>query len=115
MTPTAVLGQVHMSLRALEAALMSGRADRVLDAERPLAEAAASLAAMVAATPRGSVTDGGHVRRLAGDIQRSIQRARALGAASSDLVSAMLPPGTYGPRGLQPPTAWSSATVTTRT
>ncbi len=115
MTPSDVLTGVHASLHELEGALISGRADRVLEAEGPLSAAAARLARLVAQPLESAAIDRRDLRRLADTIQRSMARAQAMGAASAALVTAMLPPGNYGPRGLQPPTAWSSATVATRT
>src|SRR5690606_14941006 len=86
------------ALDGFAAALESGRAEAVLAAGEPLAEAATRLRAedLPALAARSDA------RHRLDDIRLRLDRCRALGAVSAELLSLMAPPA-YGRRGLQAP------------
>jgi hypothetical protein len=111
-TRTDVLTDLHEALGGLEAAMTSGRADRVLAAEGPLATATANLVSL-ASRPDG--VDRHELRRIVLEARLAMARSHTLGTAAAALATAMFPQQGYGPRGLQPFRAWLPSTLATRT
>src|SRR5262245_21656376 len=79
--------KVHTALRGLERALESGQPDAVLAAEQPLAEATSALGAI----ERAAVTDPIGLRARLLEARLALQRCRALGEASGDLLETVYP------------------------
>jgi hypothetical protein len=82
-----VFDRVHDALTLLAEALESGRADRVLGAEPPVAAAAAALAD----AQRDSLVDDVRLRARLLETRLALERCRSLGETSRDLLTVMLP------------------------
>ena len=87
MTPLDAIERVHKALTGLARALESGQPDEVLAAEQPLAEATGALATI----DRGSLTDPIRLRARLLETRLALQRCRALGDASSELLERVYP------------------------
>ena len=94
------LDRVQDALTGLAEALETGKPDEVLAAERPLAAAASELSSV----GRAAVRDAVHLRARLLEARLSLDRCRAMGQASADLISTMFPAPSrsYGPGGTRP-------------
>jgi len=97
MTPALdAVDRVHDALTGLAEALETGQPDRVLAAEQPLAQAAAALATV----DRRAPADPARLRARLLEARLALDRCRALGRSSADLIGTILPAHTaYGPSG----------------
>jgi hypothetical protein len=94
--PIDAIDLVHTALTGLAEALETGQPDRVLAAERPLADAAAALATV----DRRAPADPSRLRARLLEARLALDRCRTLGQTSADLISAMWPAETgYGASG----------------
>jgi len=109
MTPALdAVERVHTALTGLAEALETGQPDRVLAAERPLADAAAALAVADRRTP----PDPARLRARLLQARLALDRCRALGQASGELIGALWPGQTgYGASGQRQTRAVSRPTV----
>ena len=89
------LARVQVALDDLADALASGRADAVLAAETPLAEATRQLAILTPSSEDG-VTRAALRRRVL-DTRASLARCHRLGSSMSAVASALFPQPVYGP------------------
>lgn len=106
--PTDAIERVHLALTGLAEALETGHPDRVLAAERPLADAAAALATV----DRRAPADPARLRARLLEARLTLDRCRTLGQASADLISAMWPAETgYGPSGQRQTRSGAAPTV----
>ena len=97
MTPLDAIAKVHTALTGLAKALESGDADQVLAVESSLAEAAGGLAAI----DRAALTDAVGLRARLLETRLALERCRALGDASGEMLNALHPDRGYERNGVQ--------------
>lgn len=108
MTPLDAVTRVQQALTTLARALESGRPDEVLSAEPSLADAASHLSAV----DTRQLADPQTLRARLLETRLALDRCRALGDASGELISAMYPSeSSYGRAGRRQVRATPVATV----
>jgi hypothetical protein len=91
MTLLDAINKVHAALTGLANALETGDADRVLAAEQPLAEATTALETV----DRARLTDEVHLRARLLEARLALERCRALGDASAEMLNVLHPNSGY--------------------
>jgi len=91
MTLREAVENVHTALTGLAKALETGDPEQVLAAEQPLAEAATALTGF----DRATLTDAVNLRARLLAARLALERCRALGEASAELLDALYPNSGY--------------------